>query len=286
MKNRRGLHEKARLNKYLALEIGGILFLLGLWFLLAYLVQTINPERGVIMLPSPIDVIRDFPTFATFKLSAMGQPDIGIAAQVVAENTLVSLGRLLSGMGIGILLGVVVVMLLGTYTKVNKLVGSVIMFLRTIPILALVPLFLCWFAGREEGNILYIAFAVFCMIVVNTVEAIKNVPLVYYQYAATLGATKSQMLRTITLPHIIPELVGGISVVVGMAWAIVLAAEYLAAQKGIGFMLIASERYLYTSKMVFLLLLLMVLAIVINNTVLKVGNDATRWKPRVNEKRM
>lgn len=274
-----------RRNRYFALELGGALCMLGLWWLLAYIVQTANPERGSIILPSPADVVRDIPTFATFRLSAKGQPDLWIAAQVIFRNMLISSARLFSGMAIGIALGIFTGLLLAAYPKVRKIVGPVIMFLRTIPIMSLVPLFLLWFAGREEGNIIYIVFAVFCMVVVNTVEAAKNVPTVYVNYARTLGASRWRIIHTVTLPCILPELLGGISVVVGLGWAIVLAAEYLAAQAGLGFMLLASERYLYTSKMIFLVLLLTALAVLINNGVLRLGRYLTRWKPRVSGKR-
>ena len=272
-----------KVARYLGLEIGGVVFLVGLWCLLSFLVQASNPERGATILPSPIDVIRDFPAFATYSLAANGQENIWIAIQVIAQNTLISLARLLCGTLLGVMLGVTVGLLMATYDKVNKMLSPILMVLRTIPILALIPLFLAWFAGREEGNIIYITFAAFCMIVVNTIEATRNGPTVYSQYARTLGASRAQIFRTVTLPHIIPELIGGISVVIGMSWAFLLAAEYLAAQAGVGFMLIASERYLYTSKMVFIVLLLMALAILMNGIVLKIGKRITRWKPRIQD---
>lgn len=272
---------KKRLPKYFWLELGGMLFLFILWCVLAAVIQHQNPQRGAIILPSPGDVIHDFPEFSTYSLASAGQPDVGIAVQVLAKNTLISLARLLTGTFLGVLLGVIVGLLMASYKVVNKMLSPVLMVLRTIPILALIPLFLAWFAGREEGNIIYITFAAFCMIVVNTIEAARNVPVVYNQYARTLGASRAQIFRSVTLPYIIPELVGGISVVVGMSWAFLLAAEYLAAQAGLGFMLIASERYMYTSKMVFIVLLLMALAVMINGLVLKAGNRITRWKPRV-----
>lgn len=277
MENRK----KKRLSRYLWLELGGILFLIVLWCVLSAVIQFQNPERGSVILPSPLDVVRDFPEFSTYSLTSGGKPDMAIAIQVVVKNTLISLTRLLTGTFLGVALGIVVGLLMASYKVINKMLSPVLMVLRTIPILALIPLFLAWFAGREEGNIIYITFAAFCMIVVNTIEAARNVPVIYNDYARTLGASKAQIFRSVTLPYIVPELVGGISVVVGMSWAFLLAAEYLAAQEGLGFMMIASERYMYTSKMIFIVLLLMALAVVINGLVLKVGNQITKWKPRV-----
>ncbi len=271
-------------KSYVVYEAIGLALLFGIWFLGSFLIQRANPQRGRIILPSPVQVINDFPGFATYSLEAKGQPSLGLAFWVLIQYSAVSLARLFSGTIIGVVSGILIGLLMGTYKYFNKLVSPSLMIIRTIPILALIPLFLVWFGGKEEGNILYISFAVFCMIVINTIEAIKNVPPIYQKFAATLGASKRQTFQTVVLPCILPELIGGIRVVIGLSWAIVLAAEYLAAESGIGYMLISSERYMSTSKMIVLIVLIMIFATILNQLFLKLGNYIIRWKPRIGEK--
>jgi ABC-type nitrate/sulfonate/bicarbonate transport system permease component len=117
------------------------------------------------------------------------------------------------------------------------------------------------------------------MVVINTIEAIRNVPPVYFQYARTLGASRLQAYRTVILPAMLPELIGGIRVVLGLSWAIVLAAEYLASQSGLGRILIMAEKWLYTGRMIVIIFLIIAYSLLLNWLFLKVAKHITRWMP-------
>jgi ABC-type nitrate/sulfonate/bicarbonate transport system permease component len=264
-------HKQAWL--YRAVGLG--LFLL-LWLVISSFLQRINPRAGTI-LPSPVEVFTtDLSGLSVFADGRITN-DWTKAAQVVVYQSTISLLRLLSGGFLGVAGGILAGMLIGYSPWVRGLAEPVLLFIRTIPILALIPLFLVWFGGSEVGNIVYIAFAVFAMVVINTIEAIRNVSPVYIQYARTLGASRYQAFRTVILPAMLPELIGGIRVVLGFSWAIVLAAEYLASQSGLGRILIMAEKWLYTGRMIVVILLIVTYSLLLNWLFLKTAKYLTRW---------
>jgi ABC-type nitrate/sulfonate/bicarbonate transport system permease component len=263
----------------------GIAVAIGIWFAAAYYFQETNPKRAEIIMPSPVKVFSEsLPELATFYGVGMGgeygqQSSYFHAFLVIGYHSMITIGRLLAGVTIGIALGIGVGLLLGWSKYFRWLFELPILILRAIPALALIPLFLIWFGGKEYGNIFYIAFIVFSMIVMNTIVAISNVDAIHMKFASTQGANRGKVFRSVVLPAIIPELTGGIRVVIGVSWAITLAAEYLAAFSGLGRIMILSEKFAFTGRMIVIILLFMVYSLVLNWLVLKLINYITRWKP-------
>ncbi len=208
-----------------------------------------------------------------------GQPSYALALVVLGQNSLATIGRVLVGTTSGILLGVVVGLLMGWSRRIRDFAWPSIQVTRPIPALALIPLFMLWFGGREVGTWLYIAWAIFNMMVVYTVEAVWNVSPIVQDYARTLGATRIQVYRTVVLPAIVPSLIGGLRVSLGVSWAIVLAAEYLGAQSGLGRILILSQTFFDTGRMVIIVLLFIAYALLLNALVVHISYRLTRWVP-------
>ena len=261
------------LYRVLGLSVFLLIWLSASWFL-----QRINPRASTI-LPSPIEVFTvDISGLAVFA-DGRTMNDWAKAAGVIFQQSTISLLRLVVGGSLGVTAGILAGMLIGYSPWVRALTEPVLLVIRTIPILALIPLFLVWFGGSETGNIVYIAFAVFAMMVINTIEAIRNVPPIYFQYARTLGASRSRAFRTVILPAMLPELIGGIRVVLGLSWAIVLAAEYLASQSGLGRILIMAEKWLYTGRMIVVICLIVAYSLLLNWLFLRLAKYVTRWTP-------
>jgi sulfonate transport system permease protein len=254
-----------------------LLFLVAWWIAAAWVART--SDRADVLLPSPLDVVRSFRGLAVFA-GPGAELTYANAVRVVVENSIDSGRRLLFGLLIGAVVGVGSGLLLGWNWRLRNIAEGPLLAIRVIPLLALLPLFLAWYGGREAGNITFIAFAVFTMLFVNTLEAIRNVDPVVQNYARTLGASSFRVYRTVVVPAIIPELVGGIRVVLGLAWAILLAAEFLASQSGIGHILILAQQYSYTSRMILIVLLIMFYTYVIDQMFAAGAAYLTRWVPR------
>lgn len=261
------------------LGILGLLTVLVLWFLVAEYFKIVNPTRASTIMPAPFDVFTEsLKDMASFKYG--GEITYGNAFLVIARHSLITVSRLLGGITIGIAMGIVVGILLGMNKYLNRLFALPILIIRSIPPLALLPIFVIWFGGREIGNLVYIALIVFGIIVINTIVAIGNVNPIYTDYAMTLGADKKRTFRTVILPSIIPELSGGIKVVIGVSWAVTLAAEYLGAQSGLGRLMILSEKFLFTGNMVIIIILFMLYSLFLNWIFGKIVNFITRWKEK------
>ncbi len=262
-------------------RINGLAVLGGLlvfwWLASTWVAQT--SDRADVLLPSPLDVVRSIRGLAVFAEPG-AELTYGNAARVIVEHTAASGMRLLAGLVLGAAAGVGAGLALGWSRHLRALVEGPLLAIRVIPLLALLPLFLAWYGGREAGNVTFIAFAVFAMLFVSTLEAVRNVDPVVQDYARTLGASPLRVYRTVVVPAIIPELTAGVRVVLGVAWAILLAAEFLASQDGIGHILILAQQYSYTDRMILIVLLIMVYTYVLDRVFAALSGRLTRWTPR------
>ena len=265
------------------LKIVGVLLLLLSYELFSWYVYIDNPRFANKMFPRLEYIIfTSYPEFATYY--GMDQGLIGFrknfiqATIVLFDSSIITIFRLFLGVGLGILLGVTTGLLLGINSLVREISLPPILLLRTIPIMALIPLFLFWFGTREIGIIIFVIFAVFSMMIVSTLEAIRNVPKILLNYARCLGASRIQIYKTIVIPYILPTLNGSIRVILGIGFALVLAGELLATDRGLGWLMILSERYLQTGRMMVIVIIFIIYTLVLNFIYMKLSNKINHWK--------
>jgi sulfonate transport system permease protein len=214
-----------------------LLFLLGLlWEYLS--VREANPK----LFPDFSYLIRySLPSLSTFGNDQ--QLGYWSALKVIGFNTGISVVRIMLGTFTGIIGGSLYVGLI-TLAK-SSLKGNLIIFkiLRSVPLLALIPLFYYWFGGRESGIILYIAFAVAVIFSTGLYHAVLNVSESYLQQARILSLSRWMLIKHVIVYAILPELYSTVVYIVGLTWAIALAAEYLAGTNGLGYLIFMSYYY-------------------------------------------
>ena len=265
-------------------QILGLVCLIAAYEAFAWWVLSDNPRRADRMFPR-IEYVAtvSFPEFATyygFDEGLLGyRQNVGQALMVLFENALVTIRRLVIGLVAGIGLGIGVGLLVGMSRWARDVVLPPVLLLRTIPILALIPLFMFWFGAREVGILIFVSFAVFSMMIVNTLEAIRNVPPIYQDYARCMGATRRQIYRTVIVPAILPSLNGGIRVILGLSFAIVLAGELLATDSGLGWLMILSERFFMIGRIVVIVVIFVILSLILNGLYLAASRYVNRWVP-------
>lgn len=274
----RSPRRKLRLHQDRLVGAGSALALICGWWVAALVVQALV-SRGDVLLPSPAQVFESIPRLAVFSGDGSQQTYFNGAA-VLFENSISSAVTLIAGLVIGGIVGVGAGLALGWSPRLRATFEGPLLVIRVIPLLALLPLFLSWFGGTRAGAVSYVAFAVSSMLFINTVEAIRNVDPLLLRYARTLGASNLHVYRTVVVPAVIPELIGGIRVVLGLGWAILLAAEFLAAQSGIGHIMILAQQYFDTSRMILIVLLIMLFTYALDRFVVLGGDRITRWVPR------
>jgi ABC-type nitrate/sulfonate/bicarbonate transport system permease component len=181
--------------------------------------------------PGVVSVAQEFVPILTHS------PEIAVAgggADGLLPHLLYSVRLMLAAGFVGIACGIGVGLLMGLSKPVGHLLGPPVEVFRAIPPLAVVPFFLIWLGAGPASQFLVVAIYCFLRLVVFTTEAIRNVPSIYQDYARTLGATRFQYYRTVILPGVLPELSGGIRVVIPIAWGITVAAELMGSSYGVG----------------------------------------------------
>lgn len=258
-------------------QVASILVVLVLWTVAAWFVEQ-NFRRPQAVLPYPWQVIEAIPRLAVF--AGPGTPETGInAARVLLSNSIDSASRLALGLLIGGACGIATGLVLGMSRVLRQLFELPLLLLRTIPLFALIPLFLAWFGGSNAGVVVYIAFGVFSMLLVNTLSAIENVSPTIQNFARTLGASRFHVYRTVVLPSIVPEVAGGVRVVIGIAWALLIGGELLGAQSGLGRILSLAAQFADTARMIIIVALVVIYTVLVDALVRRAVRRLTRWSP-------
>jgi ABC-type nitrate/sulfonate/bicarbonate transport system permease component len=263
------------------LHVVGILAIPVAWELAAAYLGATNAFGASLLPPIGQVVLRDVPGFAALdpELAMRGPSFLG-GLLVLAEESVPTLVRVLIGTVVGILVGVLAGLAMSWSTLLRELVEPGLQVIRMVPPLALLPLFLLWFGGREVGTIGYVALAVFLIVVINTMVAVENLSPQYAAYARALGASKFQLFRTVVAPGMVPGLIGGIRVALGSVWAIVLAAEFLAVPSGLGRLLQLSQMSMQTGRVIVVIILFVIYSALLNGIFLLVARRLTRWLPQ------
>jgi sulfonate transport system permease protein len=184
------------------------------------------------ILPAPLDVVRAFVT-----LAASGElwPHIWTSTQ-----------RALLGLAVGGGLGLALGLLTGSVCFAETLLDSTIQMVRNIPALALIPLVILWFGIEESAKLFLISVAVFFPLYINTFHGIRNVDPGLIEMARTYGLKGWQLYRHVILPGALPSILVGLRFSLGFMWVILIVAETISAQAGIGYMTMNAREFLQT----------------------------------------
>lgn len=205
---------------------------------------------------------------------------ISVLREKILTDSLATIGRVLFGIVIGTLLGGLIGALMVFSRRAGEFLYPLIESARPVPIIAVIPFFLMWFGIGEAGKLLLVTIGVFTLIVVNVVESIKNVPKIYIHAAQTLGAKDRQIQRRIILPSIIPNMIGPLRVAVALTFTLVVAAEFMGAQSGIGYRILEARRLFRPATILLGIFLLGVIASIFDSQLQKVMRRITRWTGR------
>ncbi|OZI37945.1 hypothetical protein CAL29_06170 [Bordetella genomosp. 10] len=159
-------------------------------------------------------------------------PSLGISLARAAAG-------LLAGGGLGLLLGVAVGLMRGAET----LLDATFQMIRTLPHLALVPLFLIWFGIGEEAKVALVALGSFFPLYLNTFKAIRGIDPRLLELARIQSLTRAQLIREIVLPGAMPGILVGLRLSLGAAWISLIVAEQVNADAGIGFLTMQARTF-------------------------------------------
>ncbi|MDP9365032.1 MAG: ABC transporter permease [Chloroflexota bacterium] len=202
----------------------------------------------------------------------------------VRETILVHAGvtllRVLASFVLGSAVGIVVGLLMSRYGVLFGLLDPFIEALRPVPPIALIPFFILWFGLGDLGKLVLAGLGCFMVLVIGTVEAVRNVPRIYLQAARSLGASESHAYRTVVLRAITPELIGSLRVALALAFGLTIAAELMGAQSGIGYLMMVARRSLNTDTILLGIIILGIEAWLADRVLQRLTGRVTTWTGR------
>ncbi|WP_433340128.1 ABC transporter permease [Streptomyces sp. CA-253872] len=243
----------APLLNLLALGLG-----LGVWWLLA--------ATGIVDVPGPWPVARR-------------------AAEMIADgsllaDTLASLRRVLIGFVIGVVLAVPVGFLMGWYPPVRALLEPYVQFFRAVPPLAIIPLAIVLLGIGETPKVFVIFLASFLATVVAALQGVTATDRTLINAARVLGAPDRVIFLKVVIPASTPFLLVGARIGLGSSWATLVAAELIAADKGLGYEMTHAQTY-YDLPTIFVgLLTIGVVGLVMDRLLLRAERHLTSWQER------
>jgi ABC-type nitrate/sulfonate/bicarbonate transport system permease component len=181
-----------------------------------------------VILPSPLEVIRAFPTL--------------LNERALLQSVAATLRRVLIGFGLAVLIGVPLGIAAGAWRVIEAAGAPLALFGRNLPVAALIPLTILWFGIDETQKVMFIFIACVPFVYSDAVAAIATVPERYVETAQTLGASSMQIVMKVLVALAIPDIYNSLRHLFGLAFGYIMLAELINAQYGLGFLLMTSQR--------------------------------------------
>ena len=240
-------------------SVASILCLIAIWELIC--------QSGVVsslFLPAPSAIIN-----ALLEMIADGEIGVSLAA---------SLYRILAGFFVGSLIGLGVGLVTGTSALMDKIGTPIVNAIYPIPKIALLPLFILWLGIGELSKVTIIALGVFFPVAMNTYSGVKNVDTLLLKVAASFNASWWMTMKSVVLPNALPMIFAGLRLAAGTSLLLLVAAEMIAAQVGIGALILHYGDLMITDKLMAGVIVLSLLGLVFNLILQCVERKAIPWK--------
>ncbi|HDR2010867.1 TPA: taurine ABC transporter permease TauC [Acinetobacter baumannii] len=233
-------------HRTLAVSIISVGSVVALWFLITAL--HVVPE---LFLPSPQAVWQKF-----ISVSQEGFMKATLWQHLAASISLVFLA-LIAAVVIGVPLG----LWMGLNKWVRAVLDPLVELLRPIPPLAYLPLLVIWFGIGETTKVLLIFFSILAPVIISSAHGVLSHQLNRERAALSLGASQSQVFWYVILPTALPHIITGIRIGLGVGWSTLVAAELVAADRGIGFIVQSAAQFLITDTVILGIIVIAIVAV-------------------------
>lgn len=161
----------------------------------------------------------------------------------LAQHLSYSLFRVIVGFVLGAAVGIPLGYAMGLSNWFRGWFDPIVEFMRPVPPLALIPLVIIWAGIGEQGKIILLFLAALWIMAIGARSGVSGVKISKVHAAYSLGASKAQILRHVIIPNSLPEIFTAARVAMGVCWGTVVAAELVAAEKGVGKMIVAASKF-------------------------------------------
>ncbi len=201
-----------------------------------------------------------------------------IASGELLKHVLVSAKRVAAGLGIAILIGIPLGIMMGWFKDFEKTVDAPLQAGRQVSAIALFPVFILFFGIGELSKAAIIFWASVWPILLNTVGGVRGIDPVLIRCAESMGAKGGTLFRKVVLPAAAPSIFTGVRLGAAYAFMVLVAAEMVGANAGLGFLVLHSQEVFRIPEMYGAILALAAFGLCINNLLLLCERRATRWR--------
>ena len=191
----------------------------------------------------------------------------------------VSLLRIGSGFLLAALLGTLVGILLGSSRLAEAIGNPILAAAFPIPKIAILPLLILWLGIGEAPKIAVIGLGVFFPMAINVYTGVKNVDPLLIRVALSLGSGRLSVIKKVVWPSILPMIFAGLKLGLGISLLLVVAAEMIAADAGLGFLILTAADLMQTKRLMVGLITLSLLGLWFNWLFQKLEKRCLPWKP-------
>jgi len=264
LRERRSVVKPGRLKRYepLAIGIASVTFVLTVWQLVA------NARFvPVLFLPGPSDTAEAF-------VKLFQQGDIWLDMATSGQEIVI-------GYGGALVVGLVVGLLMGWYTRFQYALDPFVNFFYSTPRIVLVPLFIIWFGIDMPSKIAVIFLGALFPVIINTMAGVRNTEAALLRVARSFGASDALIFRRVVLPGAVPFILTGFRLGVGHALTGVVVAELIAARHGVGQLIAIAGQTFQTPKMFAGVILIAGTGMLLTTVLQRIENRFQNWRPQI-----
>lgn len=198
----------------------------------------------------------------------------------IGESLVASLYRIIVGFAVGGIFGLIVGLVTGTSALADRMANPIVNALYPIPKIALLPLFILWLGIGELSKVTIIALGVFFPIAMNTYSGVKNVDPLLIKVAVSFNAGWVYTMRCVVLPYALPMIFAGLRIAAGTALLLLVAAEMIAAEKGIGALILHYGDLMITDRLMAGVIVLSLLGLLFSLALERLEKYLIPWNKR------
>ncbi|MBQ5964308.1 ABC transporter permease [Massilia sp. ZL223] len=277
IERRRRVRTPARNWREVSVGLVAPLLAIALWHAVTQ-AGLVNPQ----VLPAPLEVARKWIAYL-LPLDAYdghggqaGWLAWALSGELVVD-TANSLYRVVVGFAIGAGLALSLGLAMGASSAVYAWMNPLVQLLRPIPPIAYIPLAILWFGLGNPPAVFLIAIGAFFPVLMNTIAGVRQVDGIYLRAARNLGAGGVTMFVRVILPAAVPYILSGVRIGIGTAFIVVIVAEMIAVNSGLGFRILEAREYFWSDKIIAGMISIGLLGLAIDVGMDRLNKHLLRW---------
>jgi ABC-type nitrate/sulfonate/bicarbonate transport system permease component len=205
----------------------------------------------------------------------------GVLSGEILIDSLQSIKRVLIGYFLGGVVGISVGLLASVNEKLGQIINSPIEFIRPIPPIAWIPIAILWFGSGEPSAYFLVSLGSFFPILTNTFLGISQVSIGTIEVAKCYGASRFTIFKKVVFPQALPSIFSGLQTGLGISWMIVITAELVGVQSGLGYFIQVSRAQLKIEEVVAGMVLIGLIGFTLSQALKYLSKKIMPWKSRL-----